>query len=627
MRNKRRIIFAIVGLLLLVSCEERSSELLVENESVNSNQEYVNNEHALNELQPVILGEKLENPFSVENMQLALDSLMSKPNELEEAGVTNRSASCVEIYPTDWYICFKVDSTQFNKLILDTTLTLSQIPLDYEIIQEGDYLEEFQESDIKTLYTVVKPGYINPDGIDFEILEELFIPENSEYYSETNISQTNIENRSFSRKIMDDNFVTALLIQSFILTGNENQLPNKNQIENRMMFEECVQKSFLWWTWTDCNICYYPEGTVKIQTPKGYEPVKGIKMVMWRWFTRIEAVTDKNGYYKSKTKLNKLLCTNNIQCYLQMVGQNGENQWSMNVSVAGAVCLWNDSYNLGSFHPDRNDFKINVSHKAWGKCLINKAIYDYIDIARENNLTLPPKQLKVAVHDKMRSSSAPLLNNHLNSSFTAGAKNYLDVILGGFGETVVYAMLWWGLPDLMLCYEPNLNLYERMISTVWHELTHATHVQAMKNNKGEWFASKYWSNNVYQQAKNAMTSPNGDPYGKKGGDYWEYIALSEGWANYRQWKISKEFLKYNSIQMVKYGHSKYDATPYSRVNEIEYRYAALINDISSYVSDKVFEKGIASCNTISEFKNYLIREKSNYATIIKNEFDKYEEFN
>ena len=275
-----------------------------------------------------------------------------------------------------------------------------------------------------------------------------------------------------------------------------------------------------------------------------------------------------------------------------MVGQNGQNQWTMNVSIGGALCLWNESYNLGSFHPDRNDFTISVNHKAWGKCLINKAIYDYIDIARANNLTLPPKQLKVAVFDKMRSSSAPLLNNHLNMSFTAGAKNHLDVILGGLGETVAYAMLWWGLPDLMLCYEPN-------------------------------FASKYWSNNVYQQAKNATTSPGRFPYGKKGDDYWEYIALSEGWANYRQWKLSKEYLKYNSITNIKSSYL-YDKTPSYRINDIEYRYAALIDEMSSFISEKVFEKAISSCNTVNEFKNLLICEKSNYATIIKNKFDTYE---
>lgn len=600
-----KVCMTIAGLLFLIGCEDRSAEFSTVNESVDLPQESVVDECIDNELRPIILGDRLENPFSIENMQLALDSLRSKPNELEEAGVINRSASNVEIYPTDWYICFKVDSTQFNKLVLDTTLTLSQIPLDYEIVQEGDYLEEFQESEIKTLYTVVKPGYINPDGIDFEVIEELFIPENSEYYIETEINQTGVENRAFDGKTMDDDFVTALLIQSFILTGNENQLPNKGQVENRMMFEECAQKSFLWWSWTDCGIYYYPEGTVKLQTPKGYEPVKGIKVVMWRWFTRIEAITDNNGYYKSRTKLNKLLCTNNIQCYLQMVGQNGDNKWTMNLSIGGVLCLWNESYNLGSFSPDRNDFKISVNHKAWGKCLINKAIYDYIDIARENDLTLPPKQLKVAIHDKLRSSSAPLLNNHLNMSFTSGANIPIDVLFGGVGEAAVYFLLWWGLPDLMLCYEPNLGQYEKMVSTVWHELTHATHVQAMKNNKGVWFASKYWSNNVYQQAKNSMTLPDKSPYGEKGGDYWEYIALSEGWANYRQWKLSMLHLNYNSL------NNKYPtATPLNYTHIFVYNYASMFYKLSNIgCTDYEIELALSRCNTIQSFKNQFVNHK------------------
>ena len=61
-----------------------------------------------------------------------------------------------------------------------------------------------------------------------------------------------------------------------------------------------------------------------------------------------------------------------------------------------------------------------------------------------------------------------------------------------------------------------------------------------------------------------------------------------------------------------------------RINDIEYRYAALIDEMSSFISEKVFEKAISSCNTVNEFKNLLICEKSNYATIIKNKFDTYE---
>ena len=69
----------------------------------------------------------------------------------------------------------------------------------------------------------------------------------------------------------------------------------------------------------------------------------------------------------------------------------------------------------------------------------------------------------------------------------------------------------------------------------------------MINNKGYNFASDYWSHNVYQQAKNAITSPDKNPYGVKGDENWEYIALSEGWANYREWNMCLKYLKYNTL--------------------------------------------------------------------------------
>ena len=149
MKNMKKILVTIAGLLLLVSCEDKGEYLSTGDNSVDSTQETTTNIEE--ELKPVVLGEKLENPFSVENMQLALNSLLEKPNELESAGVSKRNVEVLEITPTDWYICFKVDSTQFNTLISDTTLSLTQIPLDYEIEQHGDYLEEFQNSEIKTL--------------------------------------------------------------------------------------------------------------------------------------------------------------------------------------------------------------------------------------------------------------------------------------------------------------------------------------------------------------------------------------------------------------------------------------------------------------------------------------------
>jgi hypothetical protein len=60
-------------------------------------------------------------------------------------------------------------------------------------------------------------------------------------------------------------------------------------------------------------------------------------------------------------------------------------------------------------------------------------------------------------------------------------------------------------------------------------------IRIIKGEKGYWWASAYWSANIYQQAANNITS--GSPYGSKGDSHWQQIALSEGWANYRKWYL------------------------------------------------------------------------------------------
>lgn len=335
------IVLAILGILLLVGCEDRSvdfKEVYTDDETLNRTT--VNLEE---ELRPVVLGKRLENPFSVRNMQIALDSLL---NTSSDANLNRRNAEVINISATDWYICFKVDSSQFCKLISDTTLILSQVPLDYEIQQTGDYLEEFQNSEIKTLYTVVKPGYKNDNGIDFELIEELFIPENSEYYlddEDYSIENNHSELRSLSSKKTNNDFLNALLLKSFTLTGNEQYLSDKQLVERSLKIQN--GKTY-----------YQPDGYIRYKTLKGEEPVKGVTIIMRRWFTCIKASTDEYGYYKSDTKLSKLLIGNNVQYYLNMNGCNGSFTWHLDTNIFGAACLWVNEYSLGSHSPDHNIF-------------------------------------------------------------------------------------------------------------------------------------------------------------------------------------------------------------------------------------------------------------------------------
>ena len=604
MKNVRRFCVTIVGLLLLISCEDRGKNLSTKSDSTSFTQETSTNLEE--KLTPVVLGEKMENPFSVENMQLALNSLLEKPDELEGAGVSKRNAEVIEITPTDWYICFKVDSTQFNTLTSDTTLSLTQIPLDYEIEQQGDYLEEFQNSEIKKLYTVVKPGYTNPNGIEFEILEELFIPENSEYYSEETFkdSENKTETRSTSIKLMDDNFVNALLIQSFVLTGNEKFLPERNKIEERMMDEECIPKRFLWWSWNDCNTYYYPEGKVSYQTPNGYKPVKGIKIVMWRWFTRIEAITNSDGYFISKTRLNKILIGNNVQYYMKMQGQNGFYNWHLDINFYG-VSLWVNEYNLGSKSPNYNNFYFTTNHKAWRQCLVNNAIYDYVTYIRKEGLTLPPNNLRIAVGENGIGCSAPLFTKYYNSDLyhiTLLATTVIPISI--FIPSLV--------PDIIIDCKNSTSEYYRRYASVWHELSHGSHIQAMINNKGISFATDYWTRIVRQEALNSVSSKK-DTYGNKGDLNWQYIALAEGWAYSREKEMCNKYINYD-----------YNIP---NNNLLIANYSSLFIKLKNIsVSNKIIEKSLSLSNSISNFKTNLLKEikNLNQQSQIKKIFDKYE---
>lgn len=132
--------------------------------------------------QPLILGQQKNNPFSVQNMKIALDSLRAYAKDDDDGSMRLKSLSEIEVKPTDLYVRFlPLDSNQYKTLMGDTTLTLFDFPLDYEIKQNGDF---YHDSTITTpytwQYTTVKPGFTPPTGIKYEVLSELFIVENSE---------------------------------------------------------------------------------------------------------------------------------------------------------------------------------------------------------------------------------------------------------------------------------------------------------------------------------------------------------------------------------------------------------------------------------------------------------------
>lgn len=178
-------------------------------------------------VRPIILGKQKNNPYSVENMLIALDTLRAYANAVgaaelrSDADILTGSLETLSINATDLYVRFlPQDSIGYAALKSDSTLELFNYPLDYEIVQTGDYYDDPSIGDnIYTwLYAVVKPGYQPPQGVIYEVLEDLFIVENSEGYTEETISEEAAQIRSSGnsqRAVIDDNLRKALVATTF----------------------------------------------------------------------------------------------------------------------------------------------------------------------------------------------------------------------------------------------------------------------------------------------------------------------------------------------------------------------------------------------------------------------------
>lgn len=116
-----------------------------------------------------ILGEKLNNPYSLSNMSSSLTSLSSTRSEFAGASI-KANALYVRFLPQNMEDVAYLENQR--------SLTLFDHPLDYELEVIGDYYQdpEIPEGQITWLYTTVGVDFQFPGHIRYEILEPVYIP-------------------------------------------------------------------------------------------------------------------------------------------------------------------------------------------------------------------------------------------------------------------------------------------------------------------------------------------------------------------------------------------------------------------------------------------------------------------
>lgn len=344
----KKIKLIIPAFLLLLSCSK--SEFSLPDGSVKVLDSDLQHEM-------IVLGEKLEDPYTVENMTKAFESVY--PTKAGRAYVS----------PTDYYVRFLPADEQQYRALKERGLVLIDHPLDYSIVREGDYYHDpsIAEGEITWQYAVVSPDFVFPDGMIWEKLDECFLPEH--------------QSPTKSGPGIDWDAVEA---EAFRLSGQALSPHTKGGGDSHPSGRIAV---------VDDGLDGEPEG------------VRGV-MVCANSFVRIStAYTDEDGRYTLPQTFN----AESVRYRLVFANEKGFNIGFNLLLVPASVST------LGSHGPEGVSISVDNSsdRKLFTRCVVNNAGYDYYSQCSddEGKVAPPPSDLRVWIFREL-SKSATLMLQH-----------------------------------------------------------------------------------------------------------------------------------------------------------------------------------------------------------------------
>ena len=279
----------------------------------------------------IILGEQLQDPYSVDNMTKALESV--------NPGTKGR----VSIQATDFYVRFlPKDDAQLQQL-MDLGLELLDHPLDHRIVREGDWYHDpsVPEGSITWQYGVVPVDFEFPRDIRYERLDDCYLPENDPSTRADGIDWEEVEREAFR------------------LTGNQ--------------FAETREGT------TGGT----PQGRITIMDPDfSDEPigVKGVKVSCNSFVKFASCYTDEFGNYR----MNRSFAAN-VRYRLVFQNVKGFSQGMNLVLIPASVSTFGTQPATGF------DARIdgNSERKLFIRCVVNNTGYDYAEAAKKSFGAIP----------------------------------------------------------------------------------------------------------------------------------------------------------------------------------------------------------------------------------------------
>lgn len=364
----------------------------------------------------IVLGDRLENPYSLENVKSAYASLYP-------------TKSPGDIISTDYYVRFLPSDDLQLSMLKDLGINMLDHPVDYEIVRDGDYYHDpsVGEGNITWQYAVVPLDFEFPD-IRYEILDQCFIADH--------IPST--------KAYAGDVDWASVEAESFRLTGNAAMLGDNDTKGGK-----------------DAG-GVNPKGRITIVDPdaNGGQPVgvSGVK-VMCNLFVKFSsAYTDRDGYYTLPQKF-----TSNLRYRLVFKNSKG-------FSIGFNSILFPASMStLGMNPPSGVNICIdrNSERKLYLRSVVNNSAYDFLESCSDGSMGLtvqPPSDINMWLFDITDRSSTLMLHHGTVVDYLGLDELYSAV------ATIVAVFL----PDITIGTK-GVERYSELYSTVVHELAHSCH--------------------------------------------------------------------------------------------------------------------------------------------------------
>ena len=399
--RSKSVALAVLALLLTASCADKQNDLGVV---------LGNSKSTLSSDPGVTLGQRLVNAYSVANMQAAYDAIHSNGNN----GNTVEVANQFSLQPTHKYVRIVVhDTSELTNLLADTTIALSQYPLDYELIGTGVYTPNPDSANI--IYAVV-PYLWDIDSYDYELIDDCIIPDDDDEEMQE-VEYKSLEMNGYLKK--DE--------------GNGNRC------------------------WGN-----QPSGDIKVYNTETLhaEGVRNVKMRMQILVKIRDVYTNTNGHYYTNSKFYlsnihyTVIYTNNASSF---------KLWDNNFAVLPATRYLGEKPSTGY------SYTMYTNSTGWRASTVNNAV----DIYRQRlcndieMLTPPTNDLRIALMH-MNSlgwgGSTPMFRHRILNDLS------FNEFIGLVGASSGLAL---ALPDMFLFSDSTKTCVQYRL--LFHELSHVSH--------------------------------------------------------------------------------------------------------------------------------------------------------